>query len=1063
MFEFIKKLFDSNEKQLQKEQPIVDEINALEDQFQALTNEELKAKTKQFRKTLNIDLEKARKGPQFTVDSNHARKEEINTEREKLKEIMPEAFATVREASRRVAQHRHYDVQLLAGVFLFRNNLTELFTGEGKTLAANLPLYLYALTGRGAHLVTVNDYLARRDAEWVGHIFHSLGITVGAINNETQYRFVPDEEAIELKGDEAKKLIKERDEKKKKTGRMNYDHMSGVNLLECTKQEAYACDVVYGTSNEFGFDYLRDNMAHKLEDVVQGPLYYVIVDEADSILIDEARTPLIISQKASASGDLYNKFASVVQEIQEETHYTVDEKSKAVVLNDQGIEKVEKILGVKNIYSNSTYAYHLENALKAKELYHLDDEYLIRDGKVYIVDAFTGRVLEGRRYSEGLHQAIEAKEGVPVQSESKTVATITLQNFFRLYDNLAGMTATALTEAEEFAETYGLDVVVIPTHEPMIRDDKPDVVYKSQAAKFRAIVQDVMKRHKVGQPVLLGTTSVEKSELFDEALSKEGIEHNVLNAKLNEQESKIVAKAGQKDQVTIATNMAGRGTDIALGEGVRELGGLYVIGSERHEARRIDNQLRGRSGRQGDPGESRFYVSFEDDLMRIFGGGQMQAILGRVGMDEDMPISARLLGRTIESAQKKVESYHYDIRKHLVEYDDILNQQREIIYALRRKILQLVKKQEGNTKTNIGTDKSSDNNISADKDKDKAERVAEKKRALQKNLQDVDIQNIMDVLQGFSFIHTDTHQLVINKLSEYPLLNSALTVVVLKKVMMHVEFILSAQLVGDMEIDNKEERKTVAQIKSLLTEDLTEVTVKLLGYKDSTEFFREFDKLEKISQQSDILLKLVFVAFLFHINVVGENVVEELIKMLFLQSIDRFWMEHLSTMTNLKQGISLRNIARRDPLVEYKNEGFELFEQMLHSIDESVVTRFFKIRVVQKKSYASDKSTEATGVEQKQEAKSAYELNKVGDPQSQKTVKKMLGQMEGSAKVSGGNGISLITEHSTKVENLETSSGGDSTSNKMIKRTHKKVGRNDPCPCGSGKKYKKCCYPKFEK
>ncbi|HOR06286.1 MAG TPA: preprotein translocase subunit SecA, partial [Candidatus Dojkabacteria bacterium] len=589
MLKFLTKIFDSNEKQLAKIEPIIDSINDMEKSISKLSDEELKAKTEQLRNEIGVDLETAR--TDFTTLKDEDLKKNLEEEKKKLYKLLPEAFAVVREASKRVANHRHFDVQLMAGYVLFDNKIAELFTGEGKTLAANLPLYLYALTGRGAHLVTVNDYLARRDAEWTGHILHSLGMTVGAINSGKQYRFVDDEEAIKIKGDEAKKLIKERDAKFKESGRLKYDHMSGVNLVECSKQETYACDVVYGTNSEFGFDYLRDNMARSLEERVQGPKYFVIVDEADSILIDEARTPLIISTSADTANDLYKQFASIVNFLQKDVHYTVDEKAHAVSLNQEGMDVVEKMLKVDNVYENAQLAYHLDNALKAKELYHLDDEYMIRNGEILIVDEFTGRAMEGRRYSEGLHQAIEAKEGVEVKKESKTMATITLQNFFRLYKYLSGMTGTAVTEAEEFSQIYHLDTIVVPTNREVIRQDFTDVIYRTQEGKFKAIVKEIVDRHAKGQPILVGTTSVEKSEILSDMLKKEGVKHNVLNAKQHELEAKIVSEAGQLGAVTIATNMAGRGTDIALGEGVKEVGGLYVIGSERHESRRIDNQL----------------------------------------------------------------------------------------------------------------------------------------------------------------------------------------------------------------------------------------------------------------------------------------------------------------------------------------------------------------------------------------------------------------------------------------------------------------------------------------
>jgi preprotein translocase subunit SecA len=967
MWKIFSSLFDSNEKQLKKIEPIVKKINDFEDEISKLSDDELKGKTDEFRRRLCVNLDTCR--DDFVKLSESELKSSLDEEKKRLYEILPEAFAVVREASKRVANHRHFDVQLTAGYVLFDNKIAELFTGEGKTLAANLALYLYGLTGRGAHLVTVNDYLARRDAEWTGHILNSLGMSVGAINSGKQYRFVDDEEAIKLKGDDAKELIKERKENEKKAGRLKYDHMSGVNLLECSKKETYACDVVYGTNSEFGFDYLRDNMARNLEDRVQGPRYFVIVDEADSILIDEARTPLIISTSADTANDLYKKFASLVKTLNPEQHYVVDEKANAVSLNQAGMDAVEKALGVDNVYENAQLAYHLDNALKAKELYKLDDEYMIRNGEILIIDEFTGRAMEGRRYSEGLHQAIEAKEGVEVKKESKTMATITLQNFFRLYAYLSGMTGTALTEAEEFASIYKLDTIVVPTNKKVIRVDNNDVVYRSQEGKFRAIVEEVKERHEKGQPILVGTTSVEKSEILSDMLSKEGIKHNVLNAKQHELEAKIVAEAGQLGAVTIATNMAGRGTDIALGEGVKEVGGLYVIGSERHESRRIDNQLRGRSGRQGDPGESKFFVSFEDDLMRIFGGDRMNVIMSQVGMEDDMPISVGILGKTIENAQKKVEASNYDIRKRLVEYDDVLNQQREIIYTLRRKILEA----EGDT-----TKKLLESDLKGDV----------------KLVKEIDVDGLQDLLDQFSLAREESWKMDSLDSLNYPF--SGLDKWILKKLLEYVDFLVASEMQDDMKIDNIEERKMYSQIVNLLTEPLLEVGCRELGYDDTVEFFRDIYGKTQVEGVA-LLKRVILMCYVIHVYAIGLEAMHTLLKYLILESFDKFWMEHLDTMTDLREGISLRNLAQRDPLVEYKNEGFEMFDSMLKKIDEFVLTRLFKVRLV--------KREEQAAMETKKE-----EDSRPGKVGKQKTVKK-------------GN----------------------------------KVGRNDPCPCGSGKKYKKCC------
>ncbi len=971
-------LFDSNEKQINKIQKVVDKISSLEDEISKLSDVELGDKTLMFRKELGVDLDTCRK--EFNNYNNIELKKVLEEEKNKLREILPQAFAVVREASKRVANHRHFDVQVMAGYVLFDNKVAELFTGEGKTLAANLPLYLYALTGRGAHLVTVNDYLAKRDAEWTGHILNSLGMSVAAINSGTQFRFITDEEAIKLKGDEAKELIKERDQKAKLAGRLKYDHMSGVNLIECSKKEAYGCDVIYGTNNEYGFDYLRDNMVSKLEDRVQGPRYFAIVDEADSILIDEARTPLIISTSAQASNEMYKQFANLVNSLNIEKDYAVDEKSNSVSLTDEGIDKVEKILKVKNVYEDAQLAYHLDNALKAKELYKRDDEYMVRDGEVLIIDEFTGRALPGRRYSEGLHQAIEAKEGVEVKRESRTMATITLQNYFRLYSYLSGMTGTALTEAEEFSSIYNLDTIVVPTNKPVVREDFNDVVYRTQMGKFRAIVEDIREHNKKGQPVLVGTTSVEKSEVLSTMLSKEGIKHEVLNAKYHEREAKIVSGAGQKGSVTIATNMAGRGTDIALGDGVKDLGGLYIIGSERHESRRIDNQLRGRSGRQGDPGSSKFFVSFEDELMRLFGGDRMQTIMTQVGLDDETPISMGILGKTIENAQKRVESHNYDIRKRLVEYDDVLNQQRNIIYDLRTKILEISNQE-----------------------------YVESKLDLEKDIKyclALDIEELQDILDGFALTKRETWDIPFIQDIKFRI--TPLDIFILKKILEHTDFLVQSQLQSDMEIDSIEERNLYIQIKNLLTEEIFEKAVKRFKFKDSIEYFRNLDEKSVVDRTKE-LKRLILISFIEHIYGIGPLPMSELSKVLILQSIDRYWMEHLDNMQDLREGISLRNLAQRDPLVEYKNEGFKLFDDMLRSVDENTVNRFFKVRVIRR-----EDQLRAPVKTEKEEVKSLTD-NRPGKVDKQVTVK----------------------------------------------RSSTKVGRNDPCPCGSGKKYKKCCYPKY--
>ncbi len=660
---FLDKIFDSNQKQLRKLGPFIEEISAKEEEISSLTDSQIKdriSKLKGDGRKISDD-----KIPDF-IDDN-----------------LVEVFALVREATKRVANIRHFDVQIMAGVALAQGKLTEVATGEGKTLIATLPLTLYSLLDRGAHIVTVNDYLARRDGEWCGHIYNFLGLSVGIITPSQAYRYAS-LETLEKEG-KSKDLLKSSLPNVAKLNNMN-----GVFLVECSKKEAYACDITYGTNNDLGFDYLRDNLVYSKHDMVMRDLFFCIVDEADSVLIDEARTPLIISDPVVGETQKYILFARLASTLSEKDDYELDEKNQAVTLTESGIDKVERFLKLDDIWSDYSITYHLENALKAKAFFKKDDEYIIKDGKVVIVDEFTGRLMPDRRFSEGLHQAIEAKEGVEVLQESKTLATITFQNFFRLYKYLSGMTGTALTEAEEFFKIYKLDVIVIPTNKPNIRIDSPDRVYRNKKAKFNAVIEEIETLHSKGVPILVGTTSVEASEELSLMLKAKGISHNVLNAKYYDKEAQIISHAGEKSQVTIATNMAGRGTDIVLGEGVKELGGLHVIGTQRHESRRIDNQLRGRSGRQGDPGYTRFYVSLDDDLMRIFGGESVARILGGIGISEDIPIESRLITKQIESAQKKVEGHNFDIRKTLVDYDDIMNKHREVIYSRRRKFLNMM-------------------------------------------------------------------------------------------------------------------------------------------------------------------------------------------------------------------------------------------------------------------------------------------------------------------------------------------------------------------------------------
>lgn len=614
--DFLKALIDDDEKEIKKTRPLVEKINKMEAEYMKLGEQDFPAKTEEFKQRLK--------------------------QGEDLNDILPEAFALVREASRRALGMRHFDVQLIGGIILHQGRIAEMKTGEGKTLVATLPAYLNALQGQGVHIVTVNDYLAGRDSAWMAPIYEYCGLTVGLIVHGLDY---------------------------------------------AARRAAYASDITYATNNELGFDYLRDNMVVGADHMVQRPLYFAVVDEVDSILIDEARTPLIISGEGDKPTDLYYRIARFVPRLQNEADFKVDEKAHVVTLTEDGVKRVEDFFGIENLSENMEIAHHVNQGLKAHNLMKRDKDYVIKDNQVIIVDEFTGRLMFGRRYSDGLHQAIEAKEGVKIEKESQTLATVTFQNYFRMYKKLAGMTGTAKTEEDEFRNIYGMDVVAIPTNKEMVRQDKADFVYRTELGKFQAVVEDIAERHQQQQPVLVGTISIEKSEVLSKMLSKKGIRHQVLNAKHHEKEAQIIAQAGQLGTVTIATNMAGRGTDIVLGEGVAEKGGLYVLGTERHEARRIDNQLRGRSGRQGDAGESRFYVSMEDDLMRLFGSANIEGLMDRLGMDDEVPIENKMVSRTIENAQKKVENHNFDIRKNVLQYDDVINQQREVIYGERKKVL----------------------------------------------------------------------------------------------------------------------------------------------------------------------------------------------------------------------------------------------------------------------------------------------------------------------------------------------------------------------------------------
>ena len=832
------KVFGSkNERELKKIQPVVEKTNAFEPRIQTMSDEDLKAQTQRFKDRLNNG--------------------------EPLDDLLPEAFATVREASVRTLEMRHFDVQLIGGMVLHQGKIAEMKTGEGKTLAATLPAYLNALSGKGVHIITVNDYLARRDTEWMGHIYNYLGLSVGCI-------------------------------------------LHGLNDNE--RNAAYGSDITYGTNNEFGFDYLRDNMKFDRDAIVQKNLNFAIVDEVDSILIDEARTPLIISGPAEKSTDLYHLINGIIPRLVAEVDFSVDEKARSAAMTEEGIAKAEKLLKVGNLYDpkHIELLHHVNQGLKAYTLFKRDVDYIVKNGEVIIVDEFTGRLMPGRRYSEGLHQALEAKENVKIENENQTLATITFQNYFRMYNKLAGMTGTADTEAAEFKKIYALDVMVIPTNQNMIRTDNSDVIYKTRKEKYDAALEEIIELHKIGQPVLVGTISIDVSESFSEKLKKRGIKHTVLNAKNHEREAEIIAMAGQRSSVTISTNMAGRGTDITLGEGVVELGGLHILGTERHESRRIDNQLRGRSGRQGDPGSSRFYLALEDDLLRIFGGERITGIMEKLGMEEGEPIEARLISKAIESAQAKVEGHNFDIRKQLLEYDDVMNQQREVIYRQRREALS------------------------------------------GKNLKSVIEEMIGDKAEEIAYAYSDERALP--EEWDWKGLNKA----VFKQFNLRLNEI-------DADTMDGLTREGVAQL-------IADACLGEYEQREASVGAEDFRHLERI---------------------------------VMLQTVDNLWKDHLLTMDHLKEGIGLRGYAQQDPLIIYKKEGFELFQDMISRIKEETVGILFRIQISEPK-----------------------KIDDLRQPRDQKMI----------------------------------FSGGEEPSRKSpVKRTQNKVGRNAPCPCGSGKKFKKCC------
>ena len=894
------KLFkDANEKEIDKLKPTVEKINEFSVEFGKLADAELKEKTIELKSKLNAGSS--------------------------LDEILPEAFALAREANRRTIGIRHYDVQLLGGMILHRGEISEMKTGEGKTHVASLALYLNALECKGAHLITVNDYLAKRDAGWNGPANHLLGLTTSCLVHDLALIYDPAYNDDQQKDDRLK------------------------HLRPCSRKEAYAADITYGTNSEFGFDFLRDNMATRVDLQVQRELNFAIVDEVDSVLIDEARTPLIISSPAEESAGLYKKFSQLVPRLQENTDYNVDEKMRAATLTDSGIEKIEKWLGVGNIYTEGgmQLAHHLEQALNAHALYKNDRDYVVKDGEVIIIDEFTGRLMYGRRYSEGLHQAIEAKENVEVQKESRTLATITIQNYFRMYKKLSGMTGTAASEAEEFSKIYKLDVTVIPTNKPLVRKDLQDRIYSTERGKTQAVVREIKELHEKGQPVLVGTISIEKNELLSTMLEQAGVPHAVLNAKQHEKEAQILSQAGRAGAVTVATNMAGRGVDILLGgtpykeeeyNKVKELGGLFVLGTERHEARRIDNQLRGRAGRQGDPGASRFYISLEDDLMRIFGSDRVKNMMQRLGVPEDQPIENKFISSAIEKAQLRVEGNNFDIRKHLVEYDDVINKQRSIIYKRRKQILESTSEADSTfTKNEI-------------------------------------LEMVEDEISQVVSFHTaddDQAQWNLKEICEiaktiFPVSNEI------------CEKISSLEKLAGNRLQDAVSRT-----------EIIELLIK--------EAKNQYELLEKrIAEQS------------------GDKKTIRLVeKEVLLRSLDFLWIDHLDAIAALRSGIGLRGYGQRDPLIEFKKETYNMFTQLQNLIQKQVVYSIYKIGAI------------TTGKEVLSEKISLSGASEGGQFQNSNSSNQQ--------------------KPTTPIAKKQRTESGE------------KVGRNDPCPCGSGKKFKQCC------
>ena len=870
MVDFLNKILRAGEgRTLKRMESIVHEIGAWEESIAELSDDELRAKTAEFRARLEEGAE--------------------------LDDLMPEAFACVREASKRTLGMRHFDVQLIGGQVLHEGRIAEMKTGEGKTLVATLPLYLNALVGEGVHLVTVNDYLARRDAEWMGPIYEALGMTIGIIQSQ---------------------------------------------MDQAARVAAYQCDITYGTNSEFGFDYLRDNLAVDLADLAQRPHSYAIVDEVDSILIDEARTPLIIAGQPEEAADTYYTFAKIARTLVAGDDYEVDEKRKTASPTESGVHKVEQSLKIENLYApgNSQLVNHLIQSLKAESLYKRDVEYLVDDGQVKIIDEFTGRVMEGRRWSEGLHQAVEAKEGVSIEAENVTVATITIQNYFRMYAKLAGMTGTALTEANEFGEIYTLEVVPIPTNVSVLRIDANDYIYKTEAEKFTAVVDDIAERNHAGQPVLVGTISVETSERVSQLLERKGIRHDVLNAKQHEREAEIIKDAGKRGAVTIATNMAGRGVDIKIDDEVRGLGGLYVIGTERHESRRIDNQLRGRSGRQGDPGETRFFLSAEDQLVRLFAGDRIYNILDKLGPAEGEPIEHKMLTKRIEGAQKRVEEMNFDIRKNVLKYDDVLNKQREVIYAERREVLD-------------GAD-----------------------------LHDRVLEWIDESVEGVVLAYTD---------SNFP---------------------------EDWDLDGM-----FVALNSVYPCSFTKVDLGVV-----TEIDRD-DLIDRVVADARLQYERKEQAMAAN-DELPDDIMRQLERYFLLQVVDTHWREHLDSMDYLREGIHLRGMAQKDPLVEYRVEGHAMFEQMMISVQGEVVSLLFHTEVTAEEADHLEQQHEQHGLVYAHEEYSALD-----ELQSQSSSFAGMSYSGGESSSTGGTPV-----EQRRVEEADL------------------VGRNDPCPCGSGLKYKKC-------